>query len=192
MPTCVRCSKKFAREGNYDNHRVMCAFRHTKKASFDDLLAIVAHLVERVEAQDAELVSLRRSSKKTLSPEEWLAENHPASEYKGILLRNLDELLILSKPFETCLQSVLGEQAGFVVVKNIPYYYETEWMKMQASQTEALVRGISKQVTSWFNDYVEEHELVGHDKYPEYASRIYDNLSKIKKIVMDKFKINMN
>ena len=184
-----RCGKQYAREGNYDNHRLLCSFRHTKKASFDDLLLIVAHLVEKVETQDAEIIRLRSSIKKTLSVEEWLTENHPCSEYKGIILRNLEQLLILDKKFEECLQMVLEEQDGFVVVRNNAYCYETIWIKMQPSEIDALISNISKQITSWFNTYVEEHELVGHDKYPEYSSRIYGNLSKIKKIIIEKFNI---
>lgn len=192
MRTCPKCGKQYAREGNYENHRLLCSFRHTKTASFGDLLLIVAHLVERVDAQDAELVLLRRATKKTLSAEEWLAENHPSAEFKGILLRNLESLLNLEKPFEEGLRAALGEQDGFVVVKTHPYYYATEWLKMQPSEADSHVRSISKQITTWFNDYVEEHELVGHDNYPEYSSRIYGNLSKIKRVVMDTFKIKMN
>lgn len=191
MRSCHWCSKQFAREGNYDNHRLLCSFRHTKKASFDDLVSIVVQLVERVEKQEAELVILRKATKKTLSVEEWLSENHPSSEYKGIVLQNFEPLLNLDKPFEDCLKAVLPEE-GFVVVKNNPYYYETEWMKMQASQTDKVISNIYKQITGWFNEYVEEKELVGHDKYPEYSKRIYGDVSKLKKTVMERYKINMN
>lgn len=189
MRTCAWCGKQYAREGNYDHHRLLCSFRHTKKASFDDLVSIVAQLVERVEAQEAELVVLRRAAKKTLSAEEWLNENHPAAAYQGLLLQNLERLLEMDKPFEQCLE--FDDEAGFAVVRNQPYCYDGEWMKMQASQTEALMGNLSKQITGWFNDYVEENELVGHDKYPEYTKRIFGNLSKVKKIVMERFKIRM-
>lgn len=131
MRTCHWCSKQFAREGNYDNHRLLCSFRHTKKASFDDLQQlVVAHLVERVEKQDAELVVLRRATKKRLSAEEWLTENYPGSQFEGILIQDFEKLLNLDRPFEVCLEAVLPDQDGFVVVKNTPYCFETEWTKI--------------------------------------------------------------